>query len=104
LHVSQDTAEKFVQCPGLLSKFEGVPWADSVCIASMRCEISGLAKFVKQIRRIVIEYLFLCISSMTYGGLRPLVGRPRNGTISHSVLSTSRNDSIMAASGKLLAR
>jgi hypothetical protein len=35
---------------------------------------------------------------------RPLVGRPRNGTISHSVPSTSRNDSMMAASGKLFAR
>src|SRR5262249_23071008 len=49
-------------------------------------------------------YLFLCSSSITHGGARPLVGRPRNGTISHSVPSTSRNDSMMAASGKLFAR
>ena len=54
MHVFQDPAEKLVERPGLLSKFEGVPWTKPVYITGVCCDVSGLAKF-KQVRSIVID-------------------------------------------------
>src|SRR5262249_52068387 len=55
LHVCQDPAEKLVECSGLLSKFEGVPWTDPVYVTGVCCDGSRLPKFMKQVRRTLVD-------------------------------------------------
>jgi hypothetical protein len=62
LHIRQDSVEKLVERPGLLSKLEGIPWTDPVCITGVRGYISGLAKFM----RTDLPYRHRCISFFAF--------------------------------------